>query len=239
MRWTQLIALLLLVSLTVALLPALSIKEAQAAQTPVVGASRWPSLSAYHVPTYPYRNQPYTLWGWLSWWGTPLPNRYVQLWYKFPGQTTWHFLKSAHTDANGRYAFYSSSGARTVQWMVKYAGDSVYYSATKYDTVTVGWSRITFNIDIHTEANGNCFIWGDVRNKIGQPLKYVSVDIYKRSTIYPNNFVYVATVSTNAKGEYKLDPYTGSKYDTTKIVFRGYPLAGGNPYYWYSEYVYS
>jgi hypothetical protein len=46
-------------------------------------------------------------------------------------------------------------------------------------------------------------------------------------------------VSTNAKGEYKLDPYAGSKYDTTKVVFRGYPLAGGNPYYWYSEYVYS
>ncbi len=139
MRRTQLIALLLVVIMAVATIPAIAATEVQSApaaqQTPTVTAYRYPTLSAISVPTYPHRYQTFTIYGWLKWSGTPLPNKYAKVYYKWPGQSTWHYLKSVKTNVNGRYSFSSATGAAAINWMIKFAGDSVYYQKTCYITV--------------------------------------------------------------------------------------------------------
>lgn len=137
-RRTQLIALLLVVTVAVATIPAIAITEVQSSPAPVVGAYRTPTLSAICIPTYPSRYQTYTVYGWLKWSGIPLPYKYVKVYYHFPGQSTWHYLKSVQTNVNGRYSFSSNSGAQAVYWMIKFAGDSVYYPKKGYITVKIG-----------------------------------------------------------------------------------------------------
>jgi hypothetical protein len=194
MRHTQLIALLLVVIMAVAVMPAMAAKEAKGAETPIVGASRWPTLSAYCTPPYPYRYQPYTVWGWLSWWGHPLSNRYVQVYYRFSTTAGWHYLKSVKTDVNGRYSFSSSSGAKYVYWMTKFAGDSVYYPKTAYKTVIVGLSKTSIAYKTYLDSIG---IYGYVADGSGKKIVGAPVQLFHRSGS-STTWVYATTVYTQS-----------------------------------------
>ncbi|MGB9211640.1 MAG: DUF2334 domain-containing protein, partial [Halobacteriota archaeon] len=111
------------------------------AVTVSAAATKTPTLSAICVPTNPLRGQTYTVCGWLTWSGTPIPDKHVLVYYKLPGQSSWNYLKTVTTNVDGRYDFSSSTGAAEVNWMIKFAGDSIYSPKTSCITIDTRISR--------------------------------------------------------------------------------------------------
>ena len=119
------------------------------AVTVPAAATKTPTLSAICTPTNPLRGQTYTVYGWLTWSGTPIPDKQVLVYYKFPGQSRWNYLKTVTTNVDGRYDFSSSTGAAEVTWMIKFAGDSIYSPKTGYITIDtkITRTRVMFRDD--------------------------------------------------------------------------------------------
>jgi peptidoglycan/xylan/chitin deacetylase (PgdA/CDA1 family) len=119
------------------------------AVTVLAAADKTPTLSASCIPTNPLRDQTYTVYGWLKWSGTPIPDKQVLVYYKLPGQSRWNYFKTVTTNVDGRYDFSSSTGAAEVNWMIKFAGDSSYSPITGYITIDtkITRTRVMFRDD--------------------------------------------------------------------------------------------
>jgi len=244
MRRTQLIALLLVVIMAVATIPAIAAREIHPApatqQTPTVTAKRTPTLTATSTPQWPVRGQRYvvggSLRGWVSDYVIGLSNRPIQVWRKYPSQTTYTYWKSVNTDKTGRYSFTDSeAGQRAKNYMIKYAGDSVYYAKTTYKTVSIGATTTSlYSTNYYPLPNKEFVIYGFVKDSYGHKLANQPVRVYWRAyyTDRWGSWISLMPTSTDANGK-----YISTQMDWEKVqyyvVFAGYPYKPN--VYWSSQ----
>ncbi|MEI7827254.1 MAG: hypothetical protein WCI87_05620, partial [Euryarchaeota archaeon] len=182
MRRTQLIALILVVIMAVATIPAAAIaaREIHPApatqQTPIVTAKRTPTLTATSTPQWPVRGQRYVVWGslrgWVSDYVVGLSNRPIQIWWKYPSETSYHYWCTVRTSSfdsetgTGYYYFTDHEGGqRVVDYKILFAGDSVYYPITKYFGVYNGYTTTTIYANPSNPTPSQVFnIYGYVKS---------------------------------------------------------------------------
>lgn len=255
MRKKQLIAFLLVAIMVVTVIPAaaMAAKEIHPApiaqQTPVVTATRTPRLTASSTPPWPVRDQRYVVGGSLREWVSDVviavPNRPIQIWWKYPSETNYHYWCTVRTSSTGYYYFTDHEGGqRAADYKIVFAGDSVYHPITKYFRVCNGYTTTTiyanpsnptpsrtFNIYGYVKSGYNTGITGVYSEPVKIYYKY-----YTASTKTWSSWSLKGTVNPGVRGYYHKS-FSDTKLCQFYAVFQGYPYNSasmGSKLYWSS-----
>lgn len=246
MRKTQLIALLLVAIMAISIIPAVAVAVREPKQAPpiqqtsIVTATNTPTLMASSTPSWLTRGEPYKVHGWLVFRTGEaylfLGNRDIQIFWKYPSETTYHYWTTVKTNTSGYYYFTDrESSQRAVNYKIVFNGDANYYATTKYFTVYNGKTTTSIATTPNDPIRYTQFdIYGNVKNGSGNGLSRARVKIsrqYLDGTTW-TAWETLATVNTGSNGYYRYS-FTSGVLNKFKAEYQGYPWSTVN--YWSSS----